>query len=94
MSVSQLRRKILINSMILAAAQSTVPATPSWSLSIGLVMIICNILGIAIARYATQERGSQPSLGPIGIPQLIAGTCFGHILGAGVILGLTNVGSL
>ena len=84
----------MINSILLAA-EATVPATPTWSISIGVVMILCNILGLLTVRYATQSRGSQPSLGGlIGIPQLVAGTCFGHILGAGVILGLTNMGAL
>lgn len=84
----------MINSTILAAVQSTVPPTPAWSPTIALVMIICNILGLAIVRYATQGRGSQPSIGVIGVPQLLAGTSFGHILGAGTILGLTNAGIL
>lgn len=85
----------MINSILLAATQPTVPSTPSWSFTIGLVMVICNILGLVIARTATQDRGSQPSLaGIIGIPQLLAGTSFGHILGAGTILGLTNAGIL
>ena len=91
----QVRRKILLNSTILlVAAQATVPSTPSWSLTIGLVMIIANILGLVIVRFATQNRGSQPPLGPIGIPQLLAGASFGHILGAGTILGLANAGVL
>lgn len=85
----------MIHSILLAAAEATVPPTPTWSIAIGVVMIVCNILGLVIVRYATQDRGSQPSLGGlIGIPQLLAGTCFGHILGAGTILGLTNLGVL
>jgi len=85
----------LINSIILAV-QATVPNTPAWSPTIGLVMIICNIIGLVIVRFATQDRGSKPPspIPTIGLPQLLAGTSFGHILGAGVILGLTNVGSL
>jgi photosystem I subunit X len=81
---------------ILLAAQATVPATPEWSFSIGLVMIVCNIIGLAIAKFATQDRGTKPA-SPVpgfGFPQLLAGACFGHILGTGVILGLTNSGVL
>lgn len=86
----------MIHSILLAAAQATVPPTPTWSFSTALVMIICNILGLAIARYATQDRGTKPP-SPVpgfGLPQLLAGTCFGHILGAGTILGLANAGVL
>ncbi|MCL1469721.1 photosystem I reaction center subunit PsaK [Argonema antarcticum] len=85
----------MINSIVLAV-QATVPNTPAWSPTIGLVMIICNILGLAIARFATQDRGSKPPspIPTLGFPQLLAGTSFGHILGAGVILGLTNVGAI
>jgi photosystem I subunit X len=85
----------LINSILLAA-QATVPPTPEWSFSVGLVMIVCNILGLVIVRFATQNRGSKPP-SPVpgfGFPQLLAGTSFGHILGAGAILGLTNTGVL
>lgn len=84
----------MINSILLAV-EANVPSTPTWSISIGVVMIVCNILGILLVRLATQNRGSQPSLGGIvGIPQLLAGTSFGHVLGAGVILGLTSIGTL
>ena len=85
----------MINSILLAA-QATVPPTPEWSFAVGLVMIVCNILGLAIVRFATQNRGSKPP-SPVpgfGVPQLLAGTSFGHILGAGAILGLTNTGVL
>lgn len=81
---------------ILLAAQATVPATPVWSLKIGLVMVICNILGLVLVRIGTQDRGSKPP-SPVpgfGFPQLLAGTSFGHILGAGAILGLTNIGAI
>lgn len=81
---------------ILLAAQATVPVTPVWSFKIALVMVICNILGLVFARIGTQDRGTKPP-SPIpgfGFPQLLAGTCFGHILGAGAILGLTNIGAI
>lgn len=65
-------------------------------------MIVCNLLAIAIGRYAIQQRGVGPAL-PIkvpalftdfGLPELLATTSFGHILGAGAILGLRNSGVL
>lgn len=85
----------MINSILLAAQVLNV-RSDNWSLQVGAVMIICNILALLIVRYATQDRGSKPA-SPVpgfGLPQLIAGACFGHIIGAGVILGLTNSGVL
>jgi photosystem I subunit X len=84
----------LIHSILLAA-QATVPPTPEWSFSTALVMIVCNILGLLLARFTTQGGSKPPSPVPgLGFPQLIAGTSFGHVLGAGAILGLSNAGVL
>ena len=81
---------------ILLAVQATVPPTPSWTFKTALVMLICNVLGLLLVRIATKDRGSKPA-SPVpgfGFPQLLAGTSFGHILGVGAILGLTNVGAI
>ncbi|HAA32136.1 MAG TPA: photosystem I reaction center subunit PsaK [Cyanobacteria bacterium UBA8553] len=92
----------MINSILLAAAQATVPATPEWTPTVGLVMILCNLFAFAIGRFAIQKKGTGPDL-PVskpsilsnfGIPELLATASFGHILGAGVILGLSNAGAL
>lgn len=90
----------LINSILLAALQQTVPDTPSWNWTISLVMTICIILGIICARIAAQNRNkgssmSSPTLSKsFGLPDILAGISFGHILGVGTILGLTNTGLL
>lgn len=65
-------------------------------------MIICNLVAIAIGRFAIANPGTGPDL-PVGkpalfrnftLPELLATMSFGHILGAGVILGLGNAGAL
>lgn len=91
----------MINSILLAALQQTVPDTPSWNWTISLVMTICIILGIIFARIAAQNRNkgssmsSPASMGKsFGLPDLLAGLSFGHILGVGTVLGLTNTGLL
>ncbi|ERN42278.1 photosystem I reaction center subunit PsaK [Rubidibacter lacunae KORDI 51-2] len=84
---------------ILAAAVSH---TAEWSSSVAIVMIACNLLAFAIGRFAIQQKGVGPELpGPkpallekFGVPELLAVTSFGHILGAGAILGLANAGIL
>lgn len=90
----------MINTILLAVVQSSIPPTPAWTPTVGLVMVICNLLAIAIGYSAIQNPGVGPDL-PVGkpaifkkfgIPELLATTSFGHILGAGAILGLTNAG--
>jgi photosystem I subunit X len=73
-----------------------------WSPSVGIVMSFCCLFAVAIGRYAIQKRGVGPGLpvqGPdlfkgFGIAELLATLSFGHILGAGMILGLSSAGLL
>ncbi|MBW4583056.1 MAG: photosystem I reaction center subunit PsaK [Tildeniella nuda ZEHNDER 1965/U140] len=79
-----------------------VARTNEWSPNIAIIMIAANLVAIAIGRYAIQRRGVGPAL-PVqvpglfegfGVPELLATTSFGHIIGAGIILGLSNAGIL
>ncbi len=79
------------------------PRASNWSLSVGITMLLCNLVAIAIGRFAIQHKGVGPKLpvelpdpfgGEFGVPELLATASFGHILGAGVILGLSNAGVL
>lgn len=68
-----------------------------WSIQIAIIMIICNLLCIAIGRYAIQIRGLGPSIPlsgvkGLGLPELLATTSLGHVIGAGTILGLKSIG--
>jgi len=76
--------------------------TTEWSLGVGITMVACCLFSVAIGRSAIQKRGIGPSL-PVEVPalfegfgfaELLATMSFGHILGAGVILGLSNAGVL
>ncbi len=94
----------MIYSSLLLVVQSTIPTTPEWSPNVALTMILCNLLAIAIGYYGInkQNRGKGPALPLVmpgmfkgfGIPELLATTSLGHLLGAGVILGLGNAGVL
>lgn len=87
---------------ILLGVEYTAPNTASWSPSVGAVMILCNLIAIAIGRFAIQHPGQSPDL-PVSKPalfrnftlaELLATMSFGHILGAGAILGLGSAGVL
>ena len=75
---------------------TSLPETTSWSYKIAFIMIVCNLVCIGIGRYAIKIRGLGPSL-PIlgldgfGLPELLATTSLGHVVGAGVILGLNSI---
>jgi len=61
-------------------------------------MIICNILAIAFGKATIQQQNVGPALpspalfGGMGLGALLGTTSFGHVLGAGVILGLSRLG--
>ncbi|MFQ4142146.1 photosystem I reaction center subunit PsaK [Chlorogloeopsis sp. ULAP02] len=84
----------MLTSTLLAAA--TTPL--QWNPTIGVIMILCNIFAIAFGKSTIRYPNSEPALpssqffGGFGLPALLATTAFGHILGAGVILGLHNLG--
>lgn len=88
----------MTNLTLLAAAY--VPTTVEWSPKVAIVMIVCNVVAIAIGKYTMQNTSAAPALpspqffGGMGLPALLGTTSLGHVLGAGVILGLATVGAL
>jgi len=81
---------------------AAVPATPVWSINVALIMLTTNLFALVVGRYGIQVKGVGPRL-PIelpglfsgfGLPELLAVTSFGHILGVGMILGLAQAGLL
>ena len=90
----------MVSTFVLAVQYT--PSTIDWNTSVALIMIMSNLFCIGIGRYAIQNAGKGPSL-PVpkpevwdkfGLPELLATTSLGHILGAGIILGLGNAGVL
>ena len=79
---------------------ATVPTTLEWSPKVAIVMIICNVIAIAFSKLTIKYPNSGPALpspnlfGGFGLPALLGATSFGHLLGAGVILGLANLGAI
>ena len=81
-------------------AAAYVPTTVEWSPKVAIVMIVCNIIAIAFGKYTIKNPSADPGLpspeffGGMGLPALLGTTSFGHLLGAGAILGLASVGAL
>jgi photosystem I subunit X len=81
---------------------AALPRTLEWSPSVGIIMSLCCLFSVAIGRFAIKNRGNGPKLpvqGPdlfegFGIPELLGTMSFGHLLGVGMILGLSNAGAL
>lgn len=86
--------------MLMPSLLATAPTTLSWSPTVAGVMIICNILAIAFGKFTIQKPSEAPAMpspelfGGFGLPAVIGTACFGHILGAGTILGLASMGIL
>lgn len=78
----------------------SIPVTAGWSPAVGIVMIICNIVAIFFAKVTlpTPYEGTELPLpamfGGMRLPQLLASTSLGHIIGMGAILGLASMGIL
>jgi len=72
--------------------------TSEWSIGVGVTMVICNIVAIALGKFFIQQKGVGPGLpggpffGGMGLAEMLATTSLGHILGAGTILGLSSAG--
>jgi photosystem I subunit X len=93
----------MVNFSSLVIALATAERPVDWSIQVGLIMLTCNVFAFVVGRYAIKNAGASgmdlPAKVPaamqgFGIPELLAVASFGHILGAGMILGLTNSGLL
>lgn len=91
-----------MNFLVLSNLLANIPQTVEWNFNVALVMISANLLAVFIGRFAIKQAGIGPDL-PVGkpalwkkfgLPELLATLSFGHILGAGFVLGLSNAGLL
>jgi photosystem I subunit 10 len=86
--------------MMTTILMTVAPRTVEWSPTIGLIMIVCNILAIAFGKLTIKNQSVGPAMpssnmfGGFGLGAVLGTTCFGHLLGAGTILGLSYIGAL
>ncbi|AFY41681.1 photosystem I reaction center subunit PsaK [Nostoc sp. PCC 7107] len=79
----------------LLAAAANVPATPAWTPTVGIIISVSSVIMLLLS-----TRIEQPQVGPklpglpVSVTTFIAAMAFGHIVGIGIVLGLTNIGRL
>ncbi|WP_041739836.1 photosystem I reaction center subunit PsaK [Calothrix sp. PCC 6303] len=82
-------------SLFFLTVSTNVPATPTWTPTTAIIISACCFLSLLISfRISNPKVGLKMPLLPISIPAFIAAMSFGHIIGTGILLGLTNIGSL
>jgi photosystem I subunit 10 len=92
----------MINLTELVLFANQVPQTVAWNYNVALIMITANLFAVFIGRFAIKQAGSGLDIQLVkqglwknfGLAELLATASFGHILGAGLILGLSNAGLL
>lgn len=85
---------MLINSLFALA-----PAAVTWTPTVGLVMVACNIAAIAVGKATIKHPDAGPAMpgdarffGGFGVPAVLATTSLGHVIGFGAIQGLAAQG--
>ncbi|WGV27523.1 photosystem I reaction center subunit PsaK [Halotia branconii] len=82
-------------SSTLLAVQSTVPPTPSWSPTVAIIISLSSLVMVLLStRIERPLVGPKFPVLPISVPTFVAAMAFGHIVGVGIVLGLTNIGRL
>lgn len=91
----------MIDTILLAATQPTVPNTISWSPQVALIISASSLLILLIASRSIKypQVGAKlpvnlPILGSPSVGTFVASMAFGHVVGAGIVLGLSNLGWL
>jgi photosystem I subunit 10 len=87
----------LISSILLAAqaATPTVPPTPAWNPTVAIIISIsCIVVLLLSTRIEYPQVGPKLPVLPVSVPTFIAAMAFGHVIGVGIVLGLTNIGRL
>ncbi|MGK7895757.1 MAG: photosystem I reaction center subunit PsaK [Xenococcus sp. (in: cyanobacteria)] len=82
----------------LIATTSSFPLSDGWTPTIGIVMILCNVIAIAFGKATMPNPGVGPALpmpemfGGMGWAGLLATTSLGHIVGILTIVLLDTYG--
>jgi photosystem I subunit X len=89
---------MLISTLLATVNTATTPL--EWSPVVGGIMVASNIVAIALGKVGIKYPSAPPAtpspsfFGGFGLPAVLGTTSLGHILGAGVILGLHSIGKI
>ncbi len=91
-----------MSSTLFLAMHTMASHTVAWNPNVSIIMITCCLFSVLMGRFAIKNRGVSPSLGSatpsflqgFGVAEMLGTMSFGHILGAGMILGMGNAGLL
>lgn len=82
----------MILSTLLAVAAS-VPPTPAWTPKTAIAISISSLVVLLLSTKIEKPLvGPKFPILPISVPTFVAAMALGHIIGVGIILGLTNIG--
>lgn len=82
-------------SSILLTLSSSVPVTTAWTPTVGIIISASSLVVLLLTLgLKIPHIGPKLPLLPISIPTFIGAMAFGHILGVGIVLGLSNSGRL
>ncbi|MDZ8186907.1 MAG: photosystem I reaction center subunit PsaK [Nostoc sp. ChiSLP02] len=83
----------MISSTLLAA--TSVPPTPVWTPTVGIIISLSSLIVLLLSTKIEKPLvGPKLPILPVSVPTFIAAMAFGHVIGAGIVLGLTNIGRL
>ncbi|MBI1242513.1 photosystem I reaction center subunit PsaK [Umezakia ovalisporum] len=82
----------MISSLLAAAS---VPVTPEWSPTVAIIISASSLVVLLLTlKIQYPQVGPKFPILPISIPAFIGAMAFGHVIGIGIVLGLTNIGRL
>ncbi len=88
-----LGEKSLITSLLAAAA--SVPVTPEWSPTVAIIISASSVVALLLTLKIDQPQVGPKLPGlPLSLGAFIGAMAFGHVIGIGIVLGLTNIGRL
>ncbi len=76
-------------------AVASVPPTPNWNPTVGIIISVSCLVAVILTSFIKypQDTLKMPGL-PLTVPAFIGAMCFGHLIGVGIVLGLTNIGAI
>ena len=82
----------MISSLLAAAS---VPVTPEWSPTVAIIISASSFVVLLLTlKIQYPQVGPKMPVLPISIPAFVGAMAFGHLIGIGIVLGLTNIGRL